>query len=298
MEPAQQAPEPAAPPGPGREVIGVPVPGGTLAVEVSRSGSEPVLAVHGISSQRRLWNWLRAADPGLGLVAPDLRGRGDSVGVSGPSSIARHAADLLAVLDHLGLGTVTVCGMSMGGFVAVELATAHPDRVRNLVLVDGGLPMAAPPGLTQRTLPVVFRDRLARLDREWPSVADYAAFFVAQTAPLLDPADPLLLDYLAHDLVGPRVRLSSEALISDATGIFFGPLPWARLAVPTWLLTAQWSTGRDSAPAYPADAVAAFEARLGGLLTVRPAAGVDHAAAIMSPAGAEATAGLIAEAFA
>jgi len=125
------------------EVIAVGVPGGSLAVEHVIAGGGPLLAIHGISSQRKLWNWLRAQRPGLSLIAPDLRGRGDSVGVSGPSSVAQHAADLIAVLDHLGLDAVPVCGMSMGGFVAVELATTYPDRVTDLVLVDGGFPMAS-----------------------------------------------------------------------------------------------------------------------------------------------------------
>jgi pimeloyl-ACP methyl ester carboxylesterase len=48
------------------------------------------------------------------------------------------------VLDHLDLAAVHMCGMSMGGFVAVELATAYPGRVKSLILVDGGFPMAAP----------------------------------------------------------------------------------------------------------------------------------------------------------
>jgi pimeloyl-ACP methyl ester carboxylesterase len=281
---------------PGREVIAVEVPGGRLAVETFTPGTEPVLAIHGISSQRRLWNWLRAADPGLSLVAPDLRGRGDSAGVGGPFSMSRHAADMIAVLDHLGLAAVHVCGMSMGGFVAIELATAYPGRVKSLILVDGGFPMPAPPGLTPQALPVVFRDRLARLDREWPSVRDYAEFFVAQTAPLLDPADPLLLDYLAHDLSGRRVRLSAEALIADAADIFFGTSKWQQLQVPARLLTAEWSTGPDSPPAYPAEAAAAFRDALDALVTVRPVAGVDHAASIMTMTGARATAELIAEA--
>jgi pimeloyl-ACP methyl ester carboxylesterase len=204
---------------PGTEIIGVDVPGGAIAVEVVSQGTEPVLAIHGISSQRKLWNWLRAAEPGLSLIAPDLRGRGHSIGAGGPSSIGRHAADMVAVLDRLGLDAVHVCGMSMGGFVAVELATAFPGRVKSLILVDGGFPMAAPPGLTPEVLPAVFADRLARLDREWSSVSEYARFFIGQTAPLLDPADPLLLDCLAHDLAGGRVRLSAEALIGDATDI-------------------------------------------------------------------------------
>jgi pimeloyl-ACP methyl ester carboxylesterase len=53
----------------------VPVRGGDLPVEVLPGDTAPVLAVHGLSSNCRLWNWLRAEDPGLALVAPDLRGR-------------------------------------------------------------------------------------------------------------------------------------------------------------------------------------------------------------------------------
>lgn len=279
------------------EVIAVPVPGGDLAVEHVIARTEPVLAIHGISSQRKLWNWLRAQRPDLSLIAPDLRGRGDSVGVTGPSSVARHAADLIAVLDHLGLDAVPVCGMSMGGFVAVELATAYPDRVKSLVLVDGGLPMATPPGLTPEALPAIFRDRLARLGRDWPTVSDYAQFFVASTAPLLDPADPLLLDYLAHDLDGQRVRLSADALAEDATGIFFGPSAWEQIQQPVRLLTAEWSTGRDTPPAYPPEAIEHFHHELKTLVTAETVPGADHAASIMSPAGAQATARLLREAL-
>jgi pimeloyl-ACP methyl ester carboxylesterase len=281
----------------GNEVVGIAVPGGALAVELIRSATEPVLAIHGISSQRKLWNWLRTTTPELSLIAPDLRGRGDSIGVSGESSIARHAADMAAVLDHLGIDAVHVCGMSMGGFVAVELATSYPERVHSLILVDGGFPMPAPPGLTPEDMPRTFRDRLARLDREWPSVAAYARFFVATTGSLLDQADPLLLDYLAHDLSGGRVRLSGDALIADSVDVFFGTSSWQQLTVPTRLLAAQWGRGRDAEPAYSAAAVQAFRRRLPALVSVRELAGADHAASIMSPAGASAVAELIAEAL-
>jgi hypothetical protein len=53
-------------------------------------------------SQRKLWNWLRAAAPEITLIAPDLRGRADSYQVQGTSSMARHVADLNALLDVLG----------------------------------------------------------------------------------------------------------------------------------------------------------------------------------------------------
>jgi hypothetical protein len=51
------------------EVTWVEVPGGRLAVETFRSDTEPVLAIHGISSQRKLWNWLRAAAEALNTEA-------------------------------------------------------------------------------------------------------------------------------------------------------------------------------------------------------------------------------------
>jgi pimeloyl-ACP methyl ester carboxylesterase len=266
----------------------VPVRGGDLAVEVHAGTTEPVLAVHGISSHRRLWNWLRVESPSLTLVAPDLRGRGDSVGVKGASSVRQHSDDLIAVLDSLQLDRVHVVGMSMGGFVAVDLADRYPGRVKSLVLVDGGFPMAAPSGLTRELLPAVFADRLGRLGQAW-SFDEYVAFFTSQTTPLLDPTDPLLLDYLAHDLDEEgRVRLSGEALLADAESVFFDDNPWRTLTLPVRFLHAQWSTGEGTAPAYPD--VTEYAARC---VDVRYVEGVDHAASIMSKAGAVVTAELV-----
>jgi pimeloyl-ACP methyl ester carboxylesterase len=269
--------------------VTVPVPGGDLAVEVRDGDSAPVLAVHGVSSNARLWNWLAAEAPELTLVAPDLRGRGASVAVGGPSSLRRHAEDLLAVLDELHLERVVVCGMSMGGFAAVVLATTHPDRVRELVLVDGGLPMAAPEGLTPEGVRTAFAAQAGRAARTFTDVDDYADLFLAGT-PLLDRADPLLRDYLAHDLRDGRVRLDPEVLVADAVDTLLGASPWRELAVPTRFLHAEWSTGEGSPPAYPADRVAGFAAELPVLRVTELVPGVDHAASIMTGRGAAAVA--------
>ncbi|MCU1593375.1 MAG: Beta-ketoadipate enol-lactone hydrolase [Frankiales bacterium] len=273
----------------------VDVPGGALAVETIQGVSDPVLAIHGISSQRKLWNWLHAEAPDLTLVAVDLRGRADSVEVQGPSSVQQHAEDQIAVLDALGLDRVHVCGMSMGGFVAVELAATHPERVASLVLVDGGPSMTPPAGLTPELVPAVFADRLSRLGKDWGSVEEYAAFFTANTAPLLDPTDPLLLDYLAHDLRAGRVRLSSEALVADAQSIFFGQSRLDEVTVPMRWLVAEWSTGAGTPGAYSPEMV---EALRGRFVTIRRVAGVDHAGSIMTKTGAVVTAELLSEALA
>ena len=172
---------------------------------------------------------------------------------------------------------------------------ATPRGVASLVLVDGGFPLAPPPGLTREALPVVFADRLGRLQHAWESLDDYLEFFTSQTAPLLDRADPLLRNYLEHDLRDGRLQLSGEALLSDAEDIFFGDSPWASLEVPVRFLHAEWSTGAGSAPAYPPDAVERYRSNTA---SVRFIEGVDHAGTIMTRTGATATAGVLRDALA
>lgn len=86
-------------------------------------------------------------------------------------------------------------------------------------------------------------------------------------------------------------------MITDAADVFFGPSKWQELVVRTRLLTAEWATGPGTSPAYPADAVKKLTADLSGVLTARSLPGADHAASIMSPPGARATADLLAEAL-
>lgn len=276
-------------------VQSVAVTGGRVTFEVHDGTTEPVLCIHGISSQRLLWNWLRAEDPGLTLVAPDLRGRADSYEVEGPFDLEHHSLDMVAVLDALELDAVHVCGMSMGGFVAVDLAHRHPGRVKSLILVDGGFPMLTPPGLTAEAVPGLFADRLGRLDRKWESVDEYAAYFTDSTAPLLDRDDRLLRDYLEHDLRDGLVRLSKDALVGDAASIFFGDNPWASIEQPVRLLYAEWSSGRDTPPAYGPGRVEQFLAHTvdSKLLT-----GTDHAGTIMTRASAREVAAMIRAALA
>jgi pimeloyl-ACP methyl ester carboxylesterase len=270
----------------------------TIAFTQNGGTTEPVLAIHGISSQRHLWDWLVAIAPELSLIMPDLRGRGDSIDVAGPSSIAVHADDMVAVLDSLGLDAVHVCGMSMGGFVAVELAVAHPQRVKSLVLVDGGLPMDASPGIPIEMKIAALDDRLRRLDQRFASVQEYVNFFVANTAPLLDAHDPILNEYCAHDLRDGAVRLSREALLSDARDVFGDDPVWRDVSVPTRLLHAEWSVGAGAPPAYAAASVARYASELATMVRTRLVEGVDHAGIIMTKTGAAAVADVLREALA
>jgi pimeloyl-ACP methyl ester carboxylesterase len=71
------------------------------------------------------------------VVRCDLRGQLRSPGAP-PLDLAGHAADLVVLLDHLGIDSCHVVGTSFGGLVAISLAALHPGRVRSLVAVTVG----------------------------------------------------------------------------------------------------------------------------------------------------------------
>lgn len=98
-----------------------------------------VLAVHGLTANCRCFDTYAAELAGpVNLFAVDLRGRGLSDHPPTGYSLANHAADLAAVITHLGLGPVTVMGHSLGSYITLALAAAHPELVERAILLDGG----------------------------------------------------------------------------------------------------------------------------------------------------------------
>ena len=70
------------------------------------------------------------------FIVPDLRGFGASDTGPSPSEMGTMADDVLALLDHLGIGPAIVGGVSMGGYASLALLRNDPGRVRALVLAD------------------------------------------------------------------------------------------------------------------------------------------------------------------
>jgi pimeloyl-ACP methyl ester carboxylesterase len=81
---------------------------------------------------------LEAVPAGWRFIAPDLCGFGESqVGdPSLPATVDGYARDVVALLDHLGVGQAVVAGLSMGGYVAFAMLRLAPERVAGLVLAD------------------------------------------------------------------------------------------------------------------------------------------------------------------
>ena len=101
----------------------------------------PVLLVHGNGGHAHWWDPLVPhLAPGRRLIAPDLRGHGESDWPAQPAyGIADCAADLAALLDVLALPRVAVVAHSMGARIAVWLAAHRPEHVRGLALLDTSL---------------------------------------------------------------------------------------------------------------------------------------------------------------
>jgi pimeloyl-ACP methyl ester carboxylesterase len=101
------------------------------------AGGEPLILLHGFGGCSQDWSPLITDwSANFQLIIPDMRGHGRS---SNPSSVFRHrdsAADIFALLDHLGIGTFKGLGVSGGGNVLLHLATQQPQRVQAMVLVS------------------------------------------------------------------------------------------------------------------------------------------------------------------
>lgn len=97
----------------------------------------PILMVHGYPFNRTLWDeQVEALSSRHRVIAPDLRGFGESDAAPGTATMNLMARDLVLLLNHLGIVRAAVCGLSMGGYVALALYKQLPSRVRALVLAD------------------------------------------------------------------------------------------------------------------------------------------------------------------
>ena len=111
------------------------VNGVNLAVEVRGEGPA-ILFVHGYPLDRTIWRDQIDSLEGYRRIAPDLRGMGQSDAPDLGYGMGIYAADLVALLDALGVNEVVLCGISMGGYVVFEFLRRWRHRVRALILMD------------------------------------------------------------------------------------------------------------------------------------------------------------------
>lgn len=104
--------------------------------EAGRGVAPPVLFLHGFPHNRTLWSaQLAGLAQHARCIAVDLRGFGES-SVSSPYSMDQYADDIAGFMDTLRIPKAVICGLSMGGYIALAMWRRHRARVHGLILAD------------------------------------------------------------------------------------------------------------------------------------------------------------------
>jgi 3-oxoadipate enol-lactonase len=97
----------------------------------------PIVFIHGFPFNHTMWDpQMKALPNQYRAITYDIRGHGESAVGDGQYSIEFFVDDLLALLDHLVVEKTILCGLSMGGYIALRAYERFPERIRALVLCD------------------------------------------------------------------------------------------------------------------------------------------------------------------
>jgi pimeloyl-ACP methyl ester carboxylesterase len=215
------------------------------------ASAPPLILIHGGLDHSRSWDDVaRALRTTFHVIAPDLRGHGDSDWATGSSySQADHVYDLTGLVKSAGLEKVAVVGHSMGGMVSLTYAGAFPDKVSRLAVLDGVIRF---PERTVKPIEVRIAEWVCDLDKtaqrkmhRYASVADGADRMLARNARLTrEQAMHLATHALKQDADGRyswkfdpylRVRAPYRLSLEDHAAL------WSRIQCSTLLVS-----GRES----------------------------------------------------
>jgi pimeloyl-ACP methyl ester carboxylesterase len=193
--------------------------GGMLTIDLSFAGLIPTL-----SAKHR-------------VIGVEMQGHGRTADIDRVISPAILAADVVALLDHLGIDRAHVLGHSMGGAVTLELAVSHPDRVRSIVPISASVRLDGmhedlldpTKHATSTRMPTQqdfteFRDAYLRLSPHPDHFDDFLSALSSSNADLEGWSDeqlagitaPTLLVFGDHDFVTIEHAALMQRLIPDA----------------------------------------------------------------------------------
>jgi pimeloyl-ACP methyl ester carboxylesterase len=187
----------------------VQIGGINLALE-DRGVGIPLLFIHGYPLSRRIWDLqLEGLADAARLIAPDLRGHGDSDAAPGPYSMDLLADDCQALLEALGITVpVVLCGLSMGGYIAFAFNRKFPERVAGLILTATRPGEDSPEGK-------VNRDKAADLARR----SGPSAIAESMLPKMLSPKSYVEKPELVHSVSEIMQGTSLDGIIGDLMGM-------------------------------------------------------------------------------
>ena len=192
----------------------------------THGAGEPLLWLHGGMGSGDDWRHIfPEPPPGYRLIAPDMRGHGASTNPSGVYKFRQTGADVLALLDHLGLARVKAIGLSGGGITLLHAAIAQPQRLASIVTIS------APPRFPEQCraiqrqfsaamLPAAELDRLRqrckRGQKQIDELFGYARSFAEDTEDVnFTPADLARITADTLIVFGDRDPLYPVALATE-----------------------------------------------------------------------------------
>ena len=103
-----------------------------------RGEGKPLLLVHGFPLDHSMWRFqFEVLATQYQVIAPDLRGFGQTTRGNADVSMQQFASDLIGLLDSLSIHEpITYCGLSMGGYIGWEFWKRYPDRICRLIQCD------------------------------------------------------------------------------------------------------------------------------------------------------------------
>ncbi len=165
-------------------------------VDWGNEGAPPLLLIHGGRDHARSWDAVaRVLRDDWHVIAPDLRGHGDSAwAIGGTYALHDFVFDVTQLVDSLETDQVTIVGHSLGGAVSLHFTGLFPERVRKLVAIEG---LGPAPDLAKRMATTPVHERLAnwvegmqklaaRRPRRYASI-DEAAQRMLEANPFLSP---------------------------------------------------------------------------------------------------------------
>lgn len=235
---------------------------------LDHAGHAPTLVLMpGLTANAHAFDGLIQAglSPSLRVLALDLRGRGLSDKPTTGYSLAEHAADVIGLLDALGLAQVVLGGHSFGGLLTFYLAAHHPERVTKLVIMD-----AAPtfhPNVRELIKPGI--DRLGQVFPSWEAylqTMQHMPFWSGWWDPLIENFYQADVQIAKDGTV--RARSRPEAMLEALDQALSEP--WeqhiAKIQQPALLLNATGAYGPPGTPPVlpPAQAQAAAKTLAAG----------------------------------
>ena len=108
-------------------------------VDWGNEGAPPMLLVHGGRDHCRNWDWVAEAfRDEYHIIAPDLRGHGDSQwSMGGSYTMPEYAYDIAHLVDQKNMAPVTILSHSLGGMISLQYAGLYPDKVKSIIAIEG-----------------------------------------------------------------------------------------------------------------------------------------------------------------